>query len=749
MIRFSKLFLILGLATSMLSCHQENNKLNADQGRLAITANDWHDGASVELNGQWGMYWQQLLSPAEAAMQAPDTFVQMPGIWFGQHLHGAILPGTGYATYTLRVFFPADERHLSLRSSEFFTAYKLWVNDSLLAQSGEPATTKEATTPALKPLNLSFELPHEARFFDITIQLANFHHSKGGIWDPIVLSTAQTSYAQRLWHTRTSTFLMGFILMMAAYYLVVFLLLPSRKSELYFTIFTGAMVLRLFITDERMVYDHLSFVPFELLYKLEYLTGYFNVLPMALFFSSLFSDEFGKWGKKIIVGLGLFGTGIVLVFPTYYSSQLVLFFMAYAALSGLYAVLWVLPRALWHKRVGAFAATVGIGIFFLTGSNDMLKASGVLHTPHLMPIGLAIYVFLQAVVLAVRFIGFYKQNLQLTNELNFKNQNLEKIVAERTYELRSQTKKVQLQHEELNQRHEEILTQRDELNQRNEEIMAQRDEMKAQGDALVEANRELRQHAELVKASISYATTIQQAMLPKESAFDDFSEWAVLYEPKDIVSGDFYWASSSRSHPGRHFLAVVDCTGHGVPGGFVSILGGRLLNEIIRLKRNHEPAQVLHQLDEGVKKSLQQDTTQNNDGMDLSLLRLDALADNKWQLCYSGAKQHLLIWQQETRQLQRYSGTRKSIGGRSRDKEFEQQEFVLERGDVLYLYSDGIIDQGNPKGKRFGTTRFMELIGANAAEPITAQRLALSEALAAHQQNAPRRDDITVLMLRL
>ena len=259
-----------------------------------------------------------------------------------------------------------------------------------------------------------------------------------------------------------------------------------------------------------------------------------------------------------------------------------------------------------------------------------------------------------------------------------------------------------------------------------------------------------------IKASIRYAETIQQAILPEDSLLNNYFESFLIFRPKDIVSGDFYWFSklknSSRSDMDSLFVAVVDCTGHGVPGAFMSMIGNSLLNEMINERRIENPKEILSLLNDEIRKSLRQDQTDNNDGMDLVLCRFDKFDKNELKLVFAGAKRSIYIMRKENHELLRLKGDRKSIGGienKNKKVSFNNHEVLLSKGDCVYLSTDGIIDQNGPNRKRFGSKRFEEMIVDNYGLSIKEQSENINKEIDNYMQSEEQRDDITLLGLRI
>ncbi len=261
------------------------------------------------------------------------------------------------------------------------------------------------------------------------------------------------------------------------------------------------------------------------------------------------------------------------------------------------------------------------------------------------------------------------------------------------------------------------------------------------------ANVSITEQNKRITDSLRYAQTIQRAILPTHTDMSRlFADYFVIYRPKDMVSGDFYWLAETDDY---RFLAVVDCTGHGVPGAFMSMISYSILNEIVKEQHVYQPGAILHQLNAGIQDALHQEESNNADGLDISICRLAQLNEHEIEVIFAGAKRPL--YHSEGFLLQEIKGDRQSIGGRQRhsDQDFTDHTLILERGYTLYLTTDGFVDQCNEKRRKFGTLEFKRMLFDLAAQPMHEQRLALEQALDQHQDGSEQRDDITVLGVRL
>ncbi|MBN2892684.1 MAG: tetratricopeptide repeat protein [Bacteroidales bacterium] len=222
---------------------------------------------------------------------------------------------------------------------------------------------------------------------------------------------------------------------------------------------------------------------------------------------------------------------------------------------------------------------------------------------------------------------------------------------------------------------------------------------------LKEVNEQLSEKNTQITDSIRYAQKIQFALIhPINYLKNDLKDYFILFMPRDIVSGDFYWLNKIDN---KIFVIAADCTGHGVPGAFMSILGISFLNEIININNIYESDLILNELRKNVKVALRQDDTNSFDGMDISLCVIDI---EKKTLQYSGAFSPLILVRNN--ELQIYKGDRMPIGRYiADDKLFTKQEIKLKENDKFYIFSDGYTDQfGGENYEKFKLARFRDLI---------------------------------------
>jgi serine phosphatase RsbU (regulator of sigma subunit) len=322
--------------------------------------------------------------------------------------------------------------------------------------------------------------------------------------------------------------------------------------------------------------------------------------------------------------------------------------------------------------------------------------------------------------------------------------------------LEEQKKKIEEKNEELNQRNEEICAQRDEIEAQRDEITSQRDLVTEQKDHIEKIHDEL-------TSSIRYAQRIQRAVLPDADQMNELlGNSFILFKPRDIVSGDFYWAAKIKQWL---IFCVADCTGHGVPGAFMSMLGISLLNEITRREEVNNAGQALNVLRENLIAVLQQKGISGGqnisaslnvkDGMDIALC---AYNTETRQLQFAGANNPLYIIRtvdKHSRVYQQYElteikGDKMPVGTYAVMKPFTNHVIDISAGDTIYIFSDGFADQfSGQTGRKFKYTQFKDLLDVIQEKSMSEQKIVLENMIEEWKGNCRQTDDILVIGVKL
>jgi serine phosphatase RsbU (regulator of sigma subunit) len=258
---------------------------------------------------------------------------------------------------------------------------------------------------------------------------------------------------------------------------------------------------------------------------------------------------------------------------------------------------------------------------------------------------------------------------------------------------------------------------------------------------VVQQKEVIEEHQKEIIDSINYAKRIQYALLAHEQLLqENLPEYFVLFQPKDIVSGDFYWATKKDN---KFYLAVCDCTGHGVPGAFMSLLNISFLNEAINEKNISDPHEVLNYVRKRLIESVSKDGGQ--DGMDAILICIDKTNNT---LSYSAANNAPLLI--KNNELLSLVADKMPVGKGERDESFKMRTIDLQKGDSLYLYTDGYADQfGGPKGKKFKYKPLNELFLLNQSASLAGQKNILSSTFEEWKGVLEQVDDVCILGIRI
>lgn len=312
------------------------------------------------------------------------------------------------------------------------------------------------------------------------------------------------------------------------------------------------------------------------------------------------------------------------------------------------------------------------------------------------------FILLVLIIYMIVLVGMHR--------LKVKNRKLEQLVLNRTAEIR-------MQKEEISSQYDLATKQRDLIGHQKKEITD----------------------------SIHYASRIQNAVIPSSEFIANLiNDYFILFKPKDIVSGDFYWAGKQNN---TVIIIAADCTGHGVPGAFMSMLGTAFLNEIVNKEGITEPNEILNSLRKFVIKSLKQEHEQSKskDGMDMSVFCLDT-ENNKLE--YAGANNPLYLYRNN--ELIETKANKMPVAIYVKMEEFTKHEFQLEKGDTLYMFSDGYADQfGGPKNRKFMYKPFKRLLLEFQDKSMADQKDILDKAFEDWRGENEQIDDVLVVGIRI
>jgi PAS domain S-box-containing protein len=390
-------------------------------GVLDLSAWNLDKDGPVELSGKWEFYWDAHLAPGDFTAENPPAMsglIKVPGTWNGYEINGEKISAQGYATYRLRILLGDVRPRLAFKLLDMAVAYSVYVNGEKLISVGRPGKTFESTIPQFYPQVVDFQPASD--HVEVIIQVSNYHHRKGGAWEPILLGLAQDMRQLRQRALNVNFFLFGGILIMGIYHIAFFIFRRQEKSTLFFGIYCFLIAARSLVTGERYLIHIFPDFNWEVHTKIAYLTFFAGVPVFAVYFKNIFPKEFSKYAMVAAIIAGVIFSAIVLFTPariyTYTAPLFQLFTIAIAAY-GLFALF----LAIRHKRQGALVYLAGSVILVLTLVNDILYSNLFVATGYLLPYGLFGFILCQACLLSLRFskvfttIDLQRQSLQEIN----------------------------------------------------------------------------------------------------------------------------------------------------------------------------------------------------------------------------------------------------------------------------------------------------------------------------------------------
>ncbi len=339
-------------------------------------------------------------------------------------------------------------------------------------------------------------------------------------------------------------------------------------------------------------------------------------------------------------------------------------------------------------------------------------------------------------ILAIGLVTSYYRNLKRSRKLTAALEERRVLLANQSSELKEKNDKILRAYEELTVLNKAMSKQNEQILEANEELTVLNEAVNKQKNEILD--------------SITYAKKIQAAMLPPEQYFHEIlNDVFILFKPRDIVSGDFFWIKHVNQYV---ILAAADCTGHGVPGAFMSLLGISFLNEIVLRREITQANQVLNELRKQIRNSLRQhgQAEESKDGIDMALCVID---EKNKTLQYSGANNPLYLIRDKNGapELTEFKADRMPLGYYPGSfKTFTNKDIQLEYGDVFYLFSDGFLDQkGGKNGKKFLSKNFKKLLLEIHQEPMREQKNILDKTIGDWMGDTSQIDDILVIGVRV
>ncbi|MGH7491315.1 MAG: 7TM diverse intracellular signaling domain-containing protein [bacterium] len=420
---------------------QHKNPPRAVNGVLDLTDWDFAKDGPADLSGEYEFYWKQLLAPEDFSHTSPPErsgFIHVPASWKGQKLLGERLPGIGYATYRLTVLLSDTlSGKLAFKFLDMSSAYTVFAYGKKILSVGAVGATAATSSPRYSP-QITEPMPPSNRL-ELIFQVSNFHHARGGAWEPIRLGNKTQLVKIRARRLDLDLILFGSILIMGLYHLVLFRIRKSDTSLLLFSLFCLLVAIRILTTVEKVLLDTFPDMNWEAFVKVEYLSMYLAVPVFALFLHRLAPHNFHKLAISIIAGVGFPFAAPVCLTPARIFTHTLYAFQLFMLLALLYGLAILVRGTVGKQKESAFILA---GFLFLSATvvNDVLDANGVIQTSHFVPAGVFIFIFSHAALLSYRYTRVFATVTLQRADLEKANVKYEREVVERQHreeELRS------------------------------------------------------------------------------------------------------------------------------------------------------------------------------------------------------------------------------------------------------------------------------------------------------------------------
>ncbi len=421
---------------------------------------------TVNLDGQWEFYWQELLEPGQLQQiqgipntGAPEknSFIHLPGSWNGKVINSKELQGDGYATYRLNLV-TAENSRLGIKLPRIFTSYKLWINEELVASAGTVGTNRQEVTPQYLPQVAFFNaVPGEN---EIIMQVSNFSHRSGGVLESLELGSEKQILDLRYRNIALELFLFGSIMIIGLYHIALFAFRKKDYSSLYFGLFCILVTIRTLLVGDRFFNYLFPDFSWEATHNIQTLTFYLGVPLILMFFQSTFpKDISGKIVRAVQVGALAFA-GLVLLTP---ARVFTVFNPAYQLFSLLVIIYlgYFFSKTLRKGEIGTIFIVTGALALIIATLNDMFFLSiwmsdqnpaflrAFITSGNLSSYGQLVFVFTYSLALAQKYSIAFKREERMTEELKEMNENLDMLVKKRTDALELSREQIEQQKAEL------------------------------------------------------------------------------------------------------------------------------------------------------------------------------------------------------------------------------------------------------------------------------------------------------------
>ncbi len=414
----------------------QDNRFRAVSGVLDLAGWDFTADGMVNLAGEWEFYWQELLEPADFINEADITgragLLQVPGGWNGYEAAGEIITGKGFATYRLIIKNMEQDQVLGLRLPGVMTAYRFWLDEALMIESGRVAGSAAEGVPQYKP-EVTFFYP-EKDTVQLLVQVSNYHHNQGGLNTVFSLGSSEQIHEARTSRTNTDLFLFGCFLILGFYNLGFYIFNRKDLSTLYFFLFCVLIVLRISSTGEIMLLDYFPALPWSLRLKISYISMAMGGAMLVLFFRELYPEDVRKQTARIVSGISAVYSFFVIFTPALIYTLTTPLLQLITVVQVIYIIAVVVRICFIKKREGTMLFMAGFFVVFVSIIIEILNHFYITAVS-ILNFGFIFLVFTMSMVISTSFIRAYIAVESMSEKLKEYGETMAEKVRSRTRQL--------------------------------------------------------------------------------------------------------------------------------------------------------------------------------------------------------------------------------------------------------------------------------------------------------------------------
>ena len=390
---------------------------SANKGILDLQQYDFHENGPVSIGGEWEFYMSELVQPEEfkSSNKPPPDYIDFPSTW--NDISKARNPGHGYATYHLRILTKAPQS-LSIGLPHFYSNYRVWINQKLIAFNGTVGTSESTSSPQWLPQTVAFEADSDT--LDFVIHISNFHHAKGGVREPVLLGLSDQLDVRHTVAVNSNLVMFASLMVISLALVLIFLFMKNEVSVLYMAALCITWAIRSVFSNLYIANSFFPDFPWELCLKIEYITLFLMMIWAVLFLSSVFKND-GKVSFKYMLCIC---NGVFILITIFFDATLYTQFLpVYLSFCGivLVYVIYILIRALMYEREGVWLMIACLFLSVILFSYDLLSYEGLAtFNPIIINVGYLTIFVLVALGLSYQ-LGLLKKTSPYRNVLTYED----------------------------------------------------------------------------------------------------------------------------------------------------------------------------------------------------------------------------------------------------------------------------------------------------------------------------------------